>query len=154
MKAVKINLNNKQKFPDGENDEINSLSIGRYNYKNGKHYLIYEEADKGFDNVKTILRFNKKSNRILLKRNYPHKLRQVFDVNKECEFLYKIKNHSIKLKTDTKEIKIKTTDKFGEIFIKYELKQDDKIFAENILTINYSFLRSERDNGKKYNSKN
>lgn len=154
MKPVKININNKQKFPDGENDEITTQSIGRYKYKNGKHYLIYKETNEGFDNAKTILRINKKSNRVLLKRNYPHKLRQVFDVKKDCEFEYSIDNHRMKLRTDTKKIKIKTANKSGEVFIKYILKQNNEIFTENILTINYIFLRSERNNGKKYDSKN
>ncbi|HKL13865.1 MAG TPA: DUF1934 domain-containing protein [Halanaerobiales bacterium] len=143
MKKVKIKVNNKQKFPDGQKDEISYQGKGEYKYKNGKHYLIYNETNRGLEDVKTIVRLNEKNNRILLKRAQPKEMRQVFDVKEKCNFLYNLGNHKMRFTTDTKKLHIETSPQRGEININYDLLQHGEVFTSNQLNIKYSFIDKE-----------
>lgn len=143
MKEIKINVNNKQKFPDGRQDEITYEGKGEYKYKNGKHYLIYEETSRGLEEVKTIIRFNEKISRVLLKRSQPNEMRQVFDVKENCDFFYNLGSHKMKFETDTKSLHIETSPGQGEIAVEYDLIQNNEIFASNNLKIEYRLIDKE-----------
>lgn len=143
MREVMLEINNKQKFPDGRKDEISYAGRGEYKYKNGKHYLIYEENNRGLEDVKTIIRFDVKIKRILLKRTSPNEMRQVFDVQENCDFLYNLDNHKMKFETDTKKLNIETSPQKGKISIEYNLIQGEKIFTSNDLKIKYRFIDKE-----------
>lgn len=143
MKRVKIKVNNKQISPDGSKDIVGYEGEGNYKYKNGKHYLIYNESNRGLEGVKTILRLNQQKNRILLKRTKPNEMRQMFDVNNKSEFKYNLGNHKMKFITDTISIEMKTNNNKGEIKIKYDLIQDNQIFTSNNLKVEYRFLDKE-----------
>ena len=143
MKEVKIKVENKQVFPDGKKDKITYKGKGEYKYKNGKHYLIYEEKNEGLSEVKTILRFNEKENRVLLKRSEPNEMRQIFDIKENCDFLYNIGSHKMRFETNTKKLSIKISEQKGEISIEYDLMQANQIFTSNNLQIKYSFIVKE-----------
>ena len=143
MEEVMIKVNNKQEFPEGEKDEIGYEGKGEYKYKNGKHYLIYEETNQGLEEVKTIIRFNEKLNRILLKRASPNEMRQVFDVKENCDFLYNLGSHKMRFETDTKKLQIETSPQRGQISIEYNLIQNEQVFTSNNLKIEYRFIDKE-----------
>jgi|GEM_PF-1379871 uncharacterized beta-barrel protein YwiB (DUF1934 family) len=143
MKLVKIKILNKQTFPDGRKEKIKHEGKGKYNLKNDKHYLVYNENNKGLEDVETILKFNEEKNRVLMQRSKPRKTRQVFDVNESCLFEYAIGRHKMKFLTETKSLKIETSKNKGIIKIKYNLLQNQEIFAENSLKVEYSFIDEE-----------
>lgn len=143
MKRVKIKVNNKQTSPDGSKDVVSYEGKGNYRFKNGKHYLIYNESNKGLEDVKTILRLNEAENKILLKRSQPNEMRQIFDVDNKCEFKYNLGSHKMNFITDTKSIEMKIENKKGEFKIKYDLLQGNQIFTSNNLKVEYRFLDKE-----------
>ncbi len=143
MKRVNIKVKNKQTSPDGSQDVVSYEGKGNYRFKNGKHYLIYNESNKGLEDVKTILRLNEEKNRILLKRSQPNEMRQMFDVDNKCEFKYNLGSHKMNFITDTKNIEIKTDNKNGKIKIKYDLIQGNQVFTSNNLKVEYSFMNKE-----------
>jgi uncharacterized beta-barrel protein YwiB (DUF1934 family) len=126
MKLVKIKILNKQTFPDGRKEKIKHEGKGKYNLKNDKHYLVYNENNKGLEDVETILKFNEEKNRVLMQRAKPRKTR-----------------HKMKFLTETKSLKIETSKNKGIIKIKYNLLQNQEIFAENSLKVEYSFIDEE-----------
>ncbi|MCF8000782.1 MAG: DUF1934 domain-containing protein [Halanaerobiales bacterium] len=143
MKRVKIKVNNKQTSPDGSKDEVSYEGEGDYKFKNDKHYLIYNESNKGLEDVKTILRLNESENNILLKRAQPNEMRQKFDMDNKCEFKYNLGSHKMNFTTDTKEIEMKIDDKKGKIKIKYDLLQGGQVFTSNNLKVEYRFIDKE-----------
>jgi len=143
MKRVKIKVNNKQTSPDGSKDVVSYEGEGNYKFKNDKHYLIYNESNKGLEDVKTILRLNESENNILLKRASPNEMRQMFDVDNRCKFKYNIGSHKMNFITNTKSIEMKIDDKEGKIKIKYDLLQGNQIFTSNNLKVEYRFIDKE-----------
>jgi len=143
MKRVKIKVNNKQTSPDGSKDVVSYEGKGDYKFKNGKHYLIYNENNKGLEEVKTILRLDESKNNILLKRAQPNEMRQIFDENNKCEFKYNLGTHKMIFITDTKSVEIDLNDKKGKIKIKYDLLQGEQVFTSNNLKVEYRFIDKE-----------
>ncbi len=143
MKQVKIKILNKQTFPNGEKEKIKHEGKGKYYFKNDKHYLIYNEKNQGLEDVETILKFNNDNNRVLMQRSKPRETRQVFDTKEDCLFEYAVGKHKMRFLTETKSLKIENSKNKGLIKIKYNLLQNQKIFAENSLKIEYSFIDKE-----------
>ncbi|MGM0445359.1 MAG: DUF1934 domain-containing protein [Bacillota bacterium] len=143
MEQVKIKILNEQTFPDGRKEMIQHEGKGNYHLKNDKHYLIYSENNQGLEDVETILKFNQDKNRVLMQRSKPRKTRQVFDVNDSCLFEYAISRHKMKFLIETKSLKINISKNNGSIKIRYNLLQNQKIFAKNSLKIEYIFINKE-----------
>ena len=143
MKQVKIKILNSQTYPNGEKEKIKHEGKGKYYFKNDKHYLIYNEKNQGLEEVETILKFNDDKNRVLMQRSKPRETRQVFDVKEDCLFDYSVGRHKMKFLTETKSLNIDISKDKGSIEIEYNLLQKQKIFAENNLKIEFSFINKE-----------
>ncbi len=144
MEKVAIKLLNKQVLPDGRKDKINFQGHGYYNERNGKHYLIYKEKNEGLKDVKTILRIDKSSQRILLKRSEPNEMKQVFDVDKNYDFQYNLGKYKLRFLIDTKYIEITSNKGNTIIVIEYILRHKGQVFTTNKLNIEYNFIKEEQ----------
>lgn len=108
-------------------DKIETVTVGNYYKKNGKHYVIYEEITEGFEQP-TKNRMKISENMLELSRNGLINMHMVFQENKKNLTNYNTPFGQILIGIDTKKIQIK--------------EQKDKIVVDvdYSLDINYEFL--------------
>lgn len=108
-------------------DKIETVTVGDYYKKNGKHYVVYEEVTEGFEQI-TKNRLKISENMLELSRNGLINMHMVFQENKKNLTNYNTPFGQILIGIDTKKIQIK--------------EQADKIVVDvdYALDINYEFL--------------
>ena len=108
-------------------DKIETVTVGDYYKKNGKHYVVYEEVTEGFEQT-TKNRLKISENMVELSRNGLINMHMVFQENKKNLTNYNTPFGQILIGIDTKKIQIK--------------EQKDKIVVDvdYSLDINYEFL--------------
>lgn len=108
-------------------DKIETVTVGDYYKKNGKHYVVYEEVTEGFEQT-TKNRLKISENMLELSRNGLINMHMVFQENKKNLTNYNTPFGQILIGIDTKKIQIK--------------EQADKIVVDvdYALDINYEFL--------------
>lgn len=108
-------------------DKIETVTVGDYYKKNGKHYVVYEEVTEGFEQT-TKNRLKISENMLELSRNGLINMHMVFQENKKNLTNYNTPFGQILIGIDTKKIQIK--------------EQADKIVVDvdYSLDINYEFL--------------
>lgn len=108
-------------------DKIETVTVGDYYKKNGKHYVVYEEVTEGFEQT-TKNRLKISENMLELSRNGLINMHMVFQENKKNLTNYNTPFGQILIGIDTKKIQIK--------------EQEDKIVVDvdYSLDINYEFL--------------
>ena len=75
MKGIQVSV-------EGEEDVVTSVSQGRYFFRNGKHFILFEEkVDDTKDAVKTSLKLSK--NVLEVTRNGALNTRMVYEQNKK-----------------------------------------------------------------------
>lgn len=108
-------------------DKIETVTVGDYYKKNGKHYVVYEEVTEGFEQT-TKNRLKISENMLELSRNGLINMHMVFQENKKNLTNYNTPFGQILIGIDTKRIQIN--------------EQEDKIVVDvdYSLDINYEFL--------------
>lgn len=108
-------------------DKIETVTVGDYYKKNGKHYVVYEEVTEGFEQT-TKNRLKISENMLELSRNGLINMHMVFQENKKNLTNYNTPFGQILIGIDTKKIQIQ--------------EQADKIVVDvdYALDINYEFL--------------
>ena len=108
-------------------DKIETVTVGDYYKKNGKHYVVYEEVTEGFEQT-TKNRLKISENMLELSRNGLINMHMVFQENKKNLTNYNTPFGQILIGIDTKKIQIE--------------EQADKIVVDvdYSLDINYEFL--------------
>lgn len=108
-------------------DKIETVTVGDYYKKNGKHYVVYEEVTEGFEQT-TKNRLKISENMLELSRNGLINMHMVFQENKKNLTNYNTPFGQILIGIDTKRIQIE--------------EQTDKIVVDvdYSLDINYEFL--------------
>ncbi|MBO5210123.1 MAG: DUF1934 domain-containing protein [Lachnospiraceae bacterium] len=127
-KDVLVSLRGLQFEQSGEDPEqIETITVGNYYEKNGKHYVIYDEITEGFEELtKNRMKFNEQF--LELTRTGLVNVHMVFEKNRKNMTSYQTPYGNIMIGIDTKQIQID--------------EQDDRIMVtvEYALDMNYEFL--------------
>lgn len=108
-------------------DKIETVTVGDYYKKNGKHYVIYEEVTEGFEQTtKNRLKFSE--NMVELYRSGLINMHMVFQENKKNLSNYNTPFGQILIGIDTKKIRIEENENNIVVDVDYSLD------------INYEFL--------------
>lgn len=108
-------------------DKIETVTVGDYYKKNGKHYVIYEEVTEGFEQTtKNRLKFSE--NMVELSRSGLINMHMVFQENKKNLSNYNTPFGQILIGIDTKKIRIEENENNIVVDVDYSLD------------INYEFL--------------
>lgn len=108
-------------------DKIETVTVGDYYKKNGKHYVIYEEITEGFSQpTKNRLKFSE--DMLELSRNGLVNMHMVFQENKKNLTNYNTPFGQILIGIDTKKIRIN------------EQKDNIVVDVDYSLDVNYEFL--------------
>lgn len=112
---------------DVQDDAIELVTRGNYYYKNGKHYVLYEEQPESNGPItKNIVKFND-THFEMTKKSKEHSY-LIFDKDEKTSTVYQTPVGSIQVDVQTQELTVTETEEELSVKIKYALD------------INYNFV--------------
>ena len=114
---------------DEESEKIETVAAGVYYEKNGRHFLIYDEAMEGFEQpVKNKLKFE--DDFLEITKSGPLNVRMVFEKNKKNMTSYNTPYGNIVLGIDTKKIHISQESDRIVVDVEYVLDMNYEYYAD------------------------
>lgn len=126
-KDVNIAIRGMQFVDSLDGDEVETIQKGQYYFKNGMHYVLYEEpAEHSDENCKIMIKFNDSEVNVL--RRGEISANMAFYKENKNYTCYKTPYGSIMVGLDTRSVKLQETEKELQVQVDYSLD------------INYEFL--------------
>ncbi len=140
MEKVIVKVHGEQTGADGETNAIEVVAEGRHYYKNGMHYVLYDDhmADEA---ISTILKIE--PDRVRLTRSGAVTQEQDFMNGMESTSEYRTPLGSLKLSVRTKNMEIAYGTVSGEIHVDYAMAINGMWQSDNTLSIEISPDASE-----------
>ncbi len=121
---------------ENEDEPIETISAGNYFFKNGKHYLLFEEVSEGISAVtKTQIKVRGEESLEVLKRGITN-THMIFDTKKKNRSYYETPYGQLNLGIFTKKIKIEEEENNINIKVEYVLDVNYEPLAECTIRIN------------------
>lgn len=112
-----------------DTEEIETVAVGTYYEKNGRHFLIYDEVLEGFDkSVKNKLKFE--DDFLEITKSGPLNVRMVFEKNKKNMTSYNTPYGNIMLGINTKKIHISQESDRIVVDVEYVLDMNYEYYAD------------------------
>lgn len=128
-KDVFISIRGLQNGPQTDEEPLELITVGEYFYKNGKHYLLYEEAVEG--ETKTIKsRIKITPERVELTKNGVVTVQMCFEEHKKHTTQYHTPYGSLSMGIDTEKLKIEESENEMNISIRYALEMNEEFVAD------------------------
>ena len=134
-KDVIITIRGLQAGPQASEEPIETITAGEYFYKNGKHYLIYEEVMEGETQV-TKNRIKIGNDCMELTKNGVVSVHMVFEKNQKNITHYYTPYGSLLIGIEAKKVDIKETDNEMDIEVDYALEINQEHAADCNIRIN------------------
>ncbi len=110
-------------------EDVQVIAPGEYYYKNGSHYLMYDEIGETPDeNFKNIVKFKPEYMEVTKKGAYNTKL--VFETNKKTLSQYATPIGFMNIGISTKSIQLKEADDAIELTAKYAMDINNNFVAD------------------------
>ena len=121
---------------DGDaEDPVEQITPGRYFWKNGKHYVLFEEVLEGLEGtVRSTLKFTEE--KIELLRNGTASAHMVFEKGKEHSMIYRTPMGPLQISIDTEEIFMEIQESQICVQIDYVLKAGEEVLTESTVRLN------------------
>ena len=121
---------------DGEADEpVEIMSPGQYYFKNGKHYVLYDEVMEGVDGViKSTLKFTE--DQVELLRNGAASTRMIFIKGQEHMTVYQTPMGPLSISLYTEDIISDLREEAMNVEIHYSLKTEGIVLTESTVRLN------------------
>lgn len=121
-----------------DTEEIETVAAGTYYEKNGRHFLIYDEAMEGFGKpVKNKLKFE--DDFLEITKSGPLNVRMVFEENKKNLTSYNTPYGNIVLGIDTKKIHISQESDRIVVDVEYVLDMNYEYHADCKISLKVNF---------------
>lgn len=120
---------------DGEADEpVEVISPGQYYFKNGKHYVLFEEVMEGVDGViKSTLKFTEEQVELL--RSGAATTRMVFQKQQEHRAVYQTPMGPLSISLYTDDIISNLAEELMSLEIHYSLKTEGIVLTESTVKL-------------------
>lgn len=120
---------------DGEQDApIETLTPAQYFYKNGKHYVTYDEVIEGLEgSLKSTLKFTEEY--VELIRNGAASTRMIFQPGHEKMMIYQTPMGPLSISLYTEEIDARIGEERITLKIDYSIKTDGAVVSESTVLI-------------------
>ena len=120
---------------DGEQDApIETLPPAQYFYKNGKHYVTYDEVIEGLEgSLKSTLKFTEEY--VELIRNGAASTRMIFQPGHEKMMIYQTPMGPLSISLYTEEIDARIGEERITLKIDYSIKTDGAVVSESTVFI-------------------
>ena len=116
---------------DGETDDpVEVITPAEYFFKNGKHYVIYDEVMEGIEgSVKSKIKFTENS--VELMRTGAASTRMVFEEEKEHVALYHTPMGPLSISLYTEKLISSIEEEKIKLEIHYSLKAEEQVITES-----------------------
>ena len=120
---------------DGETDEpIETVTPGEYYFRNGKHYILYEEVQEGIAEVtKCMIKIGDDS--VDLSKKGASGVHMIFQRDKKTRTSYQTPYGSLMLGFDSKMIRVLESEDMIHLNLEYDLEVEEEHLAECSLTL-------------------
>ena len=120
---------------DGETDDpVEVITPAEYFFKNGKHYVIYDEVMEGIEgSVKSKIKFTENS--VELMRTGAASTRMVFEEEKEHVALYHTPMGPLSISLYTEKLISSIEEEKIKLEIHYSLKAEEQVVTESSVII-------------------
>lgn len=138
-KEVLINISGLQvdvNEMEREDEPIETINAGNYFFKNGKHYLLFEEVSEGIPGVtKTQIKINGSESLEVLKRGISN-THMIFDTKRKHRSYYETPYGQLNLGIFTRKIEVDEKEENINIKVEYALDVNYEPLAECTIRIN------------------
>ncbi|RHV66163.1 MULTISPECIES: DUF1934 domain-containing protein [Clostridia] len=120
---------------DGETDEpIETVTPGEYYFRNGKHYILYEEVQEGIAEVtKCMIKIGDDS--VDLSKKGASGVHMIFQRDKKTRTSYQTPYGSLMLGFDSKMIRVLESEDMIHLNLEYDLEVEEEYLAKCSLTL-------------------
>ena len=120
---------------EGTTDEpIETMTPGQYFFKNGKHYVVYDEVLDGLEGtLKSTIKFTE--DQVELIRNGAASARMVFQPGQEHMVIYQTPMGPLSISLYTEEIIAEIGEERMALHIDYSLKTEGVVVSESVVHI-------------------
>lgn len=121
---------------DGESDApVEIISPGQYFFKNGKHYILFDEVMEGLEGtIKSTIKISEKQ--IELLRSGAALTRMVFEKDREHNMIYQTPMGPLAISVYTEDIISDIREDEMNLGIIYSLKAEEQILTESHVRMN------------------
>lgn len=138
-KEVLINISGLQvdvNEMENHDEPIETINAGNYFFKNGKHYLLFEEVSEGIPGVtKTQIKINGEESLEVLKRGISN-AHMIFDTKRKHRSYYETPYGQLNLGIFTRKIEVDEKEENINIKVEYALDVNYEPLAECTIRIN------------------
>lgn len=133
-KDVMISIRGLQFMENHQEDDIETVQQGEYFFRNGSHFLIFDEYMEGFrEPVKNVLRF-RENELTLTKRGLLH-VQMIFAAGKKNLSSYRTPYGTIMIGLDTDRVACRVTEQELKLEVDYVLEADYRYVADCHITV-------------------
>lgn len=119
----------------GDAEEIEVVAKGDYYYKNGSHFILFEEVEEGFSQpTKNMIKASKES--VELKRKGNINVQMIFEANKKNLTYYETPFGSLQMGIAATRVDVQEQEKSLDINIDYALEFNAEHAADCQISVN------------------
>ena len=143
-KDVLITIRGIQKMNGDSNEDepIETITPGEYYFRNGKHYILYEEVQEGMtEATKCMIKIGADS--VDLSKKGASGVHMVFQKDKKTRTSYQTPYGSLMLGFDSRVIRVLEAEDTLHLKLEYDLEVDDEHLAECSLSMKVQAKRKK-----------
>ena len=134
-KDVLVKISGLQFAEDQDSGPVEIITTGNYYKKNGKHYILYDEVQEGFDGVtKSVIKVNDDFLDVTTKG--VTKVHMMFEKNKKNMSYYNTPFGNLLVGLNATDVKVNETEDNIDIKVDYKLEVNYEHLAECSISMN------------------
>jgi len=128
-KEVELTIKGFQKYDTHEDNDLRTCTRGEYYYRNGGHYILYEEHTEGFqESTRSMLKL--KDGILEMTRKGLVNASMVFEKGKETVSRYKTPLGEMHLGIRTKELRVTEAEDVIQVKVVYALEAEGRHMSD------------------------
>ena len=134
-KDVLVKISGLQFAEDQDNGPVEIITTGNYYKKNGKHYILYDEVQEGFDGVtKSVIKVN--DDFLDVTKKGVTNVHMMFEKNKKNMSYYNTPFGNLLVGINATDVKVNETEDSIDIKVNYKRKVNYEHLAECSISMN------------------
>ena len=134
-KDVLVKISGLQFAEDQDNGPVEIITTGNYYKKNGKHYILYDEVQEGFDGVtKSVIKVN--DDFLDVTNKGVTNVHMLFEKNKKNMSYYNTPFGNLLVGINATDVKVNETEDNIDIKVDYKLEVNYEHLAECSISMN------------------
>ena len=134
-KDVLVKISGLQFAEDQDNGPVEIITTGNYYKKNGKHYILYDEVQEGFDGVtKSVIKVN--DDFLDVNKKGVTNVHMMFEKNKKNMSYYNTPFGNLLVGINATDVKVNETEDNIDIKVDYQLEVNYEHLAECSISMN------------------